>query len=58
MQEFSWIVNKFHANLLLFYWVSIRQDFFTRDIGGLCALFVGFRLLAFFALLIKTYQND
>ena len=57
MQEFSWIVNKFHANPF-FYWVSIRQDFFTRDIGGLCALFVGFRLLAFVALLIKTYQND
>ncbi|KAK4030084.1 hypothetical protein OUZ56_023042 [Daphnia magna] len=35
-----------------------NPDFYYRDILGLCALIVGFRVLAFFALLHKTYGKD
>uniref|UniRef100_A0A0P6HCD3 Protein white n=1 Tax=Daphnia magna TaxID=35525 RepID=A0A0P6HCD3_9CRUS len=33
-------------------------NLFYRDIGGLCGLIVGFRFLAFFALLSKTYRKN
>ncbi|XP_057365334.1 protein white-like [Daphnia carinata] len=35
-----------------------NPDFYYRDIIGLCGLIVGFRVLAFFALLRKTYWKD
>ncbi|XP_046656190.1 protein white-like [Daphnia pulicaria] len=34
---------------------DFNPEFFHRDIGGLCGLIVGFRFLAFLALLSKTY---
>lgn len=34
------------------------KDYFYRDIGGLFALIIGFRLLAFLGLLSKTYRKN
>jgi hypothetical protein len=44
--------------IFIFFFFFSFQNFFYRDIGGLCGLIVGFRLVAFFALLSKTYRKN
>jgi len=38
--------------------LSFDESFLVRDILGLVALLVGFRLVAFLALLLKTYRKN
>jgi hypothetical protein len=55
--NFSWM-HTFHSlitNLIIHF---IFQDYFNRDIGGLFALILGFRILGFLGLLSKTYRKN